>query len=93
MDRSDILVAKIGGSTLGAHDTTLEDIVALQRRGVRPVVVHGGGPLINEWLKAHGVPTRFERLLCPSKSMLPTSFPFENCCTLAGRFEAAVNAG
>ena len=61
MNRSDILVAKIGGSTLGAHDTTLEDIVALQRRGVRPVVVHGGGPLINEWLKAHGVPTRFER--------------------------------
>ncbi len=61
MDRSDILVAKIGGSTLGAHDTTLEDIVALQRRGVRPVVVHGGGPLISEWLKAHGVPSRFER--------------------------------
>lgn len=58
---SDILVAKIGGSTLGAHDTTLEDIVALQRRGVRPVVVHGGGPLISEWLKVHGVPSRFER--------------------------------
>jgi acetylglutamate kinase len=61
MNRSDILVAKIGGSTLGAHDTTLEDIVALQRRGVRPVVVHGGGALISEWLKLHGVPTRFER--------------------------------
>ncbi len=58
---SDILVAKIGGSTLGAHDTTLADVVALQRRGVRPVVVHGGGALISEWLKAHGVPTRFER--------------------------------
>ena len=61
MDRSDILVAKIGGSTLGAHDTTLEDIVALQRRGLRPVVVHGGGALISEWLKLHGLPTRFER--------------------------------
>ncbi len=61
MDRSDILVAKIGCSTLGAHDTTLESFVALQRRGARPVIVHGGGPLINEWLKAHGVPTRFER--------------------------------
>jgi len=58
---SDILVAKIGGSTLGAHDTTLEDVVALQRRGLRPVVVHGGGALISEWLKAHEVPTRFER--------------------------------
>jgi acetylglutamate kinase len=58
---SDILVAKIGGSTLGAHDTTLEDIVALQRRGLRPVVVHGGGALISEWLKLLDVPTRFER--------------------------------
>jgi acetylglutamate kinase len=58
---SDILVVKIGGSTLGAHDTTLEDVVALQRRDVRPVVVHGGGALISEWLKAHNVPTRFER--------------------------------
>jgi acetylglutamate kinase len=58
---SDILVAKIGGSTLGAHDTTLEDVVALQQRGVRPVVVHGGGALITEWLKLHNVPTRFER--------------------------------
>ncbi len=58
---SDILVAKIGGSTLGAHDTTVEDIVALQRRGLRPVVVHGGGALISEWLKLHNVSTRFQR--------------------------------
>jgi len=61
MNRSEVLVAKIGGSTLGAHDTTLEDVVALQRRGLRPVVVHGGGALISEWLKTHNVPTRFER--------------------------------
>ena len=46
---------------MGARDTTLEDIVALQRRGLRPVVVPGGGPLISEWLKAHDIPTRFER--------------------------------
>ena len=57
----DVLVVKIGGSTLGAQDTTLEDVVALQRRGARPVVVHGGGALISEWLKVHGVPTRFQR--------------------------------
>lgn len=58
---NDVIVAKIGGSTLGNHDTTLEDIVALQRRGLRPVVVHGGGALISEWLGRHNVPTRFER--------------------------------
>lgn len=57
----DILVAKIGGSTLGSHDTTLADLVELQRRGLQPIVVHGGGALINEWLSRHNVPTRFER--------------------------------
>ena len=38
----DTIVVKIGGSTLGAHDTTLADVVALRRRGLRPVVVHDG---------------------------------------------------
>lgn len=57
----DILVAKIGGSTLGSHDTTLDDLAELQRRNVPCVVVHGGGALISEWLKRQGVPTRFER--------------------------------
>lgn len=59
--QSGILVVKIGGSTLGAHDTTLGDVVSLQRRGLRPVIVHGGGALISEWLKAYGLPSRFER--------------------------------
>ncbi len=58
---AEILVAKIGGSTLGAHDTTLADIVALAGRGLRPLVVHGGGAVISEWLSRHEVPTRFER--------------------------------
>jgi len=55
------IVVKIGGSTLGRHDTTLADVAELQRRGMRPVVVHGGGALISDWLKRLGVPTRFER--------------------------------
>ena len=58
---SEIVVAKIGGSTFGAHDTALEDVVELQRRGFRPVVVHGGGSLISDWLARQNVPTRFER--------------------------------
>ena len=57
---TDIVVAKIGGSTLGSHDTALADVVELQRRGLRPVVVHGGGALISDWLARHNVPTRFE---------------------------------
>lgn len=56
-----MLVVKIGGSTLGSHDTTLDDVVELQRRGTPPVVVHGGGALITDWLKIHGIPSQFVR--------------------------------
>jgi len=55
------IVVKIGGSTLGSHDTTLDDLVALQKKGVLPVVVHGGGNKITEWLKKMGVATTFVR--------------------------------
>ena len=55
------IVVKIGGSTLGAHDTTLQDLVALQRQGSTPVVVHGGGPLISQWMETRGVRPRFVR--------------------------------
>jgi acetylglutamate kinase len=58
---TDIIVAKIGGSTLGSRDTTLADVAALRRRGARPVIVHGGGALISDWLKRLGVQTKFER--------------------------------
>jgi acetylglutamate kinase len=58
--QGNVIVVKIGGSTLGSHDTALADVVELQHRGVRPVVVHGGGALISEWLARHNVPTRFE---------------------------------
>lgn len=55
------IVVKIGGSTLGASDTSLEDIVALQGDGAVPVVVHGGGALITQWLMRMGVESRFVR--------------------------------
>ncbi len=55
------IVVKIGGSTLGSHDTTLEDLVKLQREGVNPVVVHGGGKIISEWMEKQGVRPRFVR--------------------------------
>ncbi len=53
------MVVKIGGATLGHHDTTLEDIVQLQQQGKALVVVHGGGKLITEWLNKQGVSSRF----------------------------------
>ena len=56
---SDVIVVKIGGATLGSHDTTIEDIVELQQQGRSLVVVHGGGKVITDWLGKRGIPTRF----------------------------------
>lgn len=54
-----VIVVKIGGSTLGEHDTTIQDLVELQKRGLFTIVVHGGGKLITDWLGKLGVSTRF----------------------------------
>ena len=54
-------MVKIGGSTLGTHDTTLQDLVSLQRQGSAPVVVHGGGAFVTRWLEVHQIPSRFIR--------------------------------
>ena len=50
---------KIGGSTLGSHDTTLVDLVKLQREGTEVVVVHGGGNVISRWMQRQGIVPRF----------------------------------
>jgi acetylglutamate kinase len=59
VNQAETIVVKIGGSTLGQHDTTLTDIAALQRAGRRLVVVHGGGAEISRWLAIHQVPSHF----------------------------------
>jgi acetylglutamate kinase len=53
------IVVKIGGSTLGSHDTTLEDLVELQKQGKSLVVVHGGAKVTSDWLNRLGIPTSF----------------------------------
>jgi acetylglutamate kinase len=54
-----IIVVKIGGSTLGNHDTTLEDLAELQKQGKSLVVVHGGAKVTSEWLARLGISTSF----------------------------------
>src|SRR5215212_1432783 len=52
------VVLKVGGS-IGLEPWILEDIAWLHRLGIRPVVVHGGGPMISDWSKRLGYETRF----------------------------------
>jgi len=54
-----VIVVKLGGATLGSHDTTIEDIVELQQQGKLLVVVHGGAKVVTEWLSKLGISTRF----------------------------------
>jgi acetylglutamate kinase len=56
---SEILVVKLGGTTLAEQGQILEDVAAVARR--RPViVVHGGGRRISEWQERLGLTSRFE---------------------------------
>ena len=56
---SEILVVKLGGTTIADQAQVLEEVAAVARR--RPVVlVHGGGKRITEWLERLGVPSHFE---------------------------------
>jgi len=52
------VVVKIGGSIHG-DGTALEDVVTLARLGVKPVIVHGGGPMITEWQGKMGLEPKF----------------------------------
>ena len=48
------IVVKIGGSTLGHEDTSVQDLVFLQEQGIPIIVVHGGGNVISEWMERYG---------------------------------------
>jgi acetylglutamate kinase len=55
-------VVKYGGHAMGDPELArdfAEDIVLLKQVGIRPVVVHGGGPQIGAMLKRLGVESRF----------------------------------
>jgi len=58
----EIVVIKYGGHAMGdpaAAEDFAEDIVLLEQSGVRPVVVHGGGPQIGRMLERLGIESRF----------------------------------
>jgi acetylglutamate kinase len=59
-----IVVIKFGGNAMGNEDEMAEfarDVVLMRQVGVNPVVVHGGGPMINDMLARLGIESRFVR--------------------------------
>lgn len=59
MERSYVVI-KCGGSTLAAlPDAFYNELHALQQRGITPIMVHGGGPVISEMLERLQIPSQF----------------------------------
>lgn len=59
-----IVVVKFGGNAMGGIEEMADfarDIVLMRQVGVNPVVVHGGGPMINEMLDKLGIESTFVR--------------------------------
>ncbi|MFM7334638.1 MAG: acetylglutamate kinase, partial [Tabrizicola sp.] len=59
-----VVVVKFGGNAMGDDAAMAEfarDIVLMKQVGVHPVVVHGGGPMINEMLDKLGIKSEFVR--------------------------------
>ena len=57
------IVVKYGGAAMkdsALKDKVIRDIVFLSCVGLRPVVVHGGGPEINSWLDKLGIEPQFK---------------------------------
>lgn len=57
------IVVKFGGHAMSTPELTAEfakDIVLLRQVGLKPVVVHGGGPQIGSMLERLGIETKFK---------------------------------
>ncbi|WP_299872306.1 acetylglutamate kinase [uncultured Sulfitobacter sp.] len=56
------VVIKLGGHAMGSDDAMAEfarDVTLMRQVGVQPVVVHGGGPMINQMLDRLGITSDF----------------------------------
>ncbi len=57
-----IVVIKLGGHAMGsdeAMESFARDVVLMQQVGVNPVIVHGGGPMINQMLDKLEITSEF----------------------------------
>jgi len=79
--RGQTFVIKMGGSAMSKSDCLANfaaDVVLLQHLGIRPVIVHGGGPEISSYMDRLGIEPRFvdglrvtdEETLCVAQMVL-----------------------
>ncbi len=59
-----VVVIKFGGNAMGDADAMAEfarDVVLMKQVGMHPVIIHGGGPMINDMLERLGITSSFVR--------------------------------
>lgn len=59
-----VVVIKLGGHAMGSDEgmaSFARDVVLMRTVGINPVVIHGGGPMINQMLDRLGVKSEFVR--------------------------------
>jgi acetylglutamate kinase len=59
-----VVVIKLGGHAMGSDEgmaSFARDVVLMRTVGINPVIVHGGGPMINDLLARLGVKSEFVR--------------------------------
>lgn len=72
-----------------AQAGVIKDLVLLACVGVRPVLVHGGGPEINIWLNKLGIEAEFKNGLRVTDGMLaPALSAFADACAWHGLVNA-----
>ena len=57
-----IIVIKLGGHAMGsdeAMDMFARDVVLMRQVGINPVIINGGGPMINQMLEKLGIKSEF----------------------------------
>jgi len=60
--RNKEILIKFGGSAMcesEVRENVLHDLVFMNYVGIRPILIHGGGPVITENLKKAGIATKF----------------------------------
>lgn len=58
------IVIKYGGSAMQNQilkDKVIEDVLFLSYIGLNPILVHGGGPMINKWLDRLNIESKFHK--------------------------------
>lgn len=58
------VVVKFGGNAMGDEEAMADfarDVVLMKQVGMHPVIVHGGGPMINDMLNKLGIESQFIR--------------------------------